>query len=111
VLRIAEVERPVPKEDEVLVKVNASTVTRTDVELRNLAYPFVRVFTGIRRPKRTISGMEFAGVVNEAGADVTELGCCDRSVRCRGRTCSSTALPAPSERPRCSSSRTISRPT
>jgi NADPH:quinone reductase-like Zn-dependent oxidoreductase len=74
VLRIAEVERPVPKEDEVLVKVNASTVTRTDVELRNLAYPFVRVFTGIRRPKRTISGMEFAGVVNEAGADVTELG-------------------------------------
>jgi NADPH:quinone reductase-like Zn-dependent oxidoreductase len=74
VLRIAEVERPAPKEDEVLVKVHASTVTRSDVELRNLAYPFVRVFTGIRRPKRTISGMEFAGVVDEAGAAVTELG-------------------------------------
>jgi NADPH:quinone reductase-like Zn-dependent oxidoreductase len=74
VLRIAEVERPVAKEDEVLVKVHASTVNRSDVELRNLAYPFARVFTGIRRPKRTISGMEFAGVVDEAGAAVTELG-------------------------------------
>jgi NADPH:quinone reductase-like Zn-dependent oxidoreductase len=74
VLRIAEVARPVPKENEVLVKVHASTVNRSDVELRNLAYPFARVFTGIRRPKRTISGMEFAGVVDEAGAAVTELG-------------------------------------
>jgi NADPH:quinone reductase-like Zn-dependent oxidoreductase len=73
VLRIAEVERPVAKENEVLVKVHASTVNRSDVELRNLAYPFARVFTGIRRPKRTISGMEFAGVVDEAGAAVTEL--------------------------------------
>jgi len=73
VLRIAEIARPVPGEDEVLVKVHASTVNRSDVELRNLAYPFARVFTGIRRPKRTISGMEFAGVVDEAGAAVTEL--------------------------------------
>jgi NADPH:quinone reductase-like Zn-dependent oxidoreductase len=74
VLRVAEVERPSPKENEMLVKVYASTVNRSDVELRNLAYPFVRVFTGIRRPKRTISGTEFAGVVDEAGAAVTELG-------------------------------------
>jgi NADPH:quinone reductase-like Zn-dependent oxidoreductase len=74
VLRIAEVERPVPGEDEVLVKVHASTVNRSDVELRNLAYPFARFFTGIRRPKRTISGMEFAGTVDQAGAAVTELG-------------------------------------
>jgi len=74
VLRLAEVARPVPEQDAVLVKVHASTVNRSDVELRNLAYPFARVFTGIRRPKRTISGMEFAGVVDEAGAAVTELG-------------------------------------
>ena len=73
VLRIAEIARPGLGDDEVLVKVHASTVNRSDVELRNLAYPFARVFTGIRRPKRTISGMEFAGVVDEAGAAVTEL--------------------------------------
>jgi NADPH:quinone reductase-like Zn-dependent oxidoreductase len=73
VLRVAEVERPVPKEDEVLVRVHFSTVTRTDTGLRGLEYPFSRVLTGIRRPKRTIAGMEFAGRVEEVGAAVTEF--------------------------------------
>ena len=73
VLRVAEVERPVPKDDEVLVRVHASTVTRGDTELRSLEYPFARLFTGIRRPKRTIAGMEFAGRVEEVGAAVTEF--------------------------------------
>jgi NADPH:quinone reductase-like Zn-dependent oxidoreductase len=73
VLRVAEVARPVPKEDEVLVRVRASTVTRGDTELRNLEYPFSRLITGIRRPKRTIAGMEFAGLVEEVGATVTEF--------------------------------------
>ncbi len=45
VLRVAEVERPVPKEDEVLVRVHASTVTRTDTGLRSLEYPFSRLIT------------------------------------------------------------------
>jgi NADPH:quinone reductase-like Zn-dependent oxidoreductase len=73
VLRVAEVERPVPNEDEVLVKVLFSTVTRSDTGFRSLEYPFSRVFTGIRRPKRTTAGMEFAGQVEEVGAAVTEL--------------------------------------
>src|SRR5215218_8350756 len=73
VLRVAEVERPVPTDDEVLVRVHASTVTRTDTGLRGLEYPFSRLFTGIRRPKQTIAGMEFAGRVEEAGAAVTEF--------------------------------------
>ncbi len=71
VLRIAEVERPVPKDDEVLVRVHASTVTRTDTGLRGAEYPFTRLITGIRRPKKTIPGMEFAGVVEEVGGAVT----------------------------------------
>jgi NADPH:quinone reductase-like Zn-dependent oxidoreductase len=73
VLRVAEVERPVPKDDEVLVKVHASTVTRTDAGLRSSEYFFSRVFTGLLRPKRKIPGMELAGVVEAVGAAVTEF--------------------------------------
>jgi NADPH:quinone reductase-like Zn-dependent oxidoreductase len=74
VLRVADVERPVPKEDEVLVRVNASTVTRGDtMGVRSEDYRFTRVFTGIRRPRRTSLGTEFAGVVEEVGADVKEF--------------------------------------
>jgi NADPH:quinone reductase-like Zn-dependent oxidoreductase len=73
VLRVAERQQPVPKEDEVLVKVHASTVTRSDTGLRSTEYPFARLITGIRRPKRTIAGMEFAGLVDEVGAAVTEF--------------------------------------
>src|SRR5688500_12373011 len=74
VLRVAEVERPVPKEDEVLVSVHASTVTRGDaMGVRSEDYRFTRVFTGIRRPRRTRMGTEFAGRVEEVGAAVTEF--------------------------------------
>jgi NADPH:quinone reductase-like Zn-dependent oxidoreductase len=74
VLRVAEVERPAPKEDEVLVRVHATTVTRGDaMGVRGVEYRFTRLFTGIRRPRRTSSGTEFAGRVEEAGAAVTEF--------------------------------------
>jgi NADPH:quinone reductase-like Zn-dependent oxidoreductase len=72
VLRVAEVDRPVPKEDEVLVRVHASTVTRGDaMRVRSVEYRFARVFTGIRRPRRTSLGTEFAGRIEEVGAAVT----------------------------------------
>jgi NADPH:quinone reductase-like Zn-dependent oxidoreductase len=74
VLRVAEVERPMPKDDEVLVRVHASTVTRGDaMGVRSVDYRFTRLFTGIRRPRRTIFGSELAGHVEEVGADVTEF--------------------------------------
>ena len=74
VLRVAEVERPVPRVDEVLVRVHASTVTRGDaMSVRSDAYRFTRAFTGIRRPRRTTFGTEFAGRVEGSGAAVTEL--------------------------------------
>ena len=74
VLRVAEVERPVPKDDEVLVRVHASTVTRGDaMGVRGAEYRFTRLITGIRRPRRTIAGTEFAGRVEEVGAAVTEF--------------------------------------
>jgi NADPH:quinone reductase-like Zn-dependent oxidoreductase len=74
VLRVDEVERPAPKEDEVLVKVIASTVTRGDaMGVRHVEYRFARLATGIRRPRRTHFGSEFAGLVEEVGPAVTEL--------------------------------------
>lgn len=73
VLHIEEVERPTPKENEVLVKVMASSVTRSDTGLRSSEYFFARIFTGLLRPKRTIAGMEFAGVVEEVGAAVSNF--------------------------------------
>jgi NADPH:quinone reductase-like Zn-dependent oxidoreductase len=74
VLRVDEVARPVPDEDEVLVKVYACTVTRGDaMGIRGVEYRFTRLATGVRRPRRTSFGTEFAGRVEEVGAAVTEF--------------------------------------
>ena len=72
VLYVDEVERPAPAEDEVLVRVRASTVTRADaMGVRSVEYRFTRLMTGIRRPRRTYHGTEFAGVVEDVGSAVT----------------------------------------
>jgi NADPH:quinone reductase-like Zn-dependent oxidoreductase len=71
VLRLEDVERPVPAEDELLVRVHATTVTRTDTGLRSAEYFISRFVTGVRRPKRRILGLEFAGEIEEVGAAVT----------------------------------------
>lgn len=78
VLRIDDVERPVPKANEVLVRVEATTVNRTDCHMRR-AKPFVwRFYLGLRRPKRKILGSELAGEVEAVGAAVTEFAAGDR---------------------------------
>jgi NADPH:quinone reductase-like Zn-dependent oxidoreductase len=73
VLHLDDVERPVPTGDEVLVRVVASSVTRSDCGFRAASPFFSRAFTGIRRPRRRIVGSEFAGVVEAIGSDVSEL--------------------------------------
>jgi NADPH:quinone reductase-like Zn-dependent oxidoreductase len=80
VLRLEEVERPVPNEDEVLVKIHATTVNRSDVHTREanrgsgLAISFLsRLVSGVRRPRQRILGSEFAGEVEAAGAAVKEF--------------------------------------
>jgi NADPH:quinone reductase-like Zn-dependent oxidoreductase len=73
VLRLEDVERPVPKDDEVLVRIHATTVSRTDCALRG-AEPFIsRFVTGLLRPKRKILGSDLAGEVEAVGAAVTEF--------------------------------------
>jgi NADPH:quinone reductase-like Zn-dependent oxidoreductase len=73
VLRLEEVERPVPKDDEVLVRIHATTVNRTDCGLRSAEYFISRFITGFLRPKRGILGGELAGEVEAVGAAVTEF--------------------------------------
>jgi NADPH:quinone reductase-like Zn-dependent oxidoreductase len=73
VLRLEEVERPVPKDEEVLVKVHATTVNRTDTGLRSAEFLVSRFLTGLLRPTQRILGLEFAGVVEAVGAAVTEF--------------------------------------
>jgi len=78
VLRVEEGERPAPKDDEVLVKVHATTVTQTDCHMRR-ARPYLwRLMLGLRRPKRRILGSDFAGEVEAVGASVTSFAPGDR---------------------------------
>jgi len=68
VLRREDVERPAPKADEVLIRIHATTVTRSDTGWRS-GEPFLsRLYTGLRRPKKKILGCELAGEVEAVGA-------------------------------------------
>jgi NADPH:quinone reductase-like Zn-dependent oxidoreductase len=78
VVHIDDVERPVPKDDEVLIRVHASTVSRSDCALRAGEPFFSRFITGLPRPRQRILGGDYAGVVEEAGAAVTDFKVGDR---------------------------------
>ena len=85
VLRLEDVERPVPKGDEVLVRIRATAVTRADCATREAnrrSGPAVsllsRSMSGIRRPRQPILGSEFAGVVEAVGAAVAGYAPGDR---------------------------------
>ncbi|MEO1487595.1 MAG: NAD(P)-dependent alcohol dehydrogenase [Bacteroidota bacterium] len=78
VLQKAEIQKPIPKENEILVKVHATSVTSGDVRLRSSDFPPLfwlpaRLIFGLFKPKKKILGHEFAGVVVEKGKDVKEF--------------------------------------
>ncbi|HMT30147.1 MAG TPA: NAD(P)-dependent alcohol dehydrogenase [Bacteroidia bacterium] len=78
VVKLAEIEKPFPKDNEVLVKVHCSTVNRTDCGFRSAEYFIVRFFAGLFRPRQKVLGCEFAGTVESVGKLVTEFKIGDR---------------------------------
>lgn len=78
VVRIEEVDKPAVKDDEVLVKVHATTVNRTDCGFRAAKPLLLRFLTGLIRPKITVLGNEFAGLVEAVGRSVTSFKAGDR---------------------------------
>ena len=70
VLELKEVEKPTPKDNEVLIKVYAATVGISDLMTIKGAPFFARFFTGLIRPKNSIPGAEFSGEIEAIGNDV-----------------------------------------
>ncbi len=83
VLRLADVRKPAPKDDEVLVRVRATTVSAADCEIRRFDFaPWIwlplRLALGVFRPRRRVLGQEFAGDVEGVGSAVTSFAPGDR---------------------------------
>jgi NADPH:quinone reductase-like Zn-dependent oxidoreductase len=70
VLRIQEIDKPTPKDDEVLIKVYAASANRTDYHVLTGKPNFMRLFTGLSKPRLTITGSDFAGQVEAIGPAV-----------------------------------------
>lgn len=78
VLQLKNVDKPKPKDEEILVKIHAATVTSGDVRLRSSDFPPLfwlpaRLLFGLFKPKKSILGHELAGVVEEIGSKVTKF--------------------------------------
>jgi NADPH:quinone reductase-like Zn-dependent oxidoreductase len=85
VLQFRDVDKPVPKGNEVLIRVRATTVHRGDSRMRGLDIPgpgwqrlLARLVLGVRRPRKAILGMELAGEIEAVGQDVTQFKRGDR---------------------------------
>ena len=89
VLQLTEVEKPVPKDNEVLIKIHATTCHIGDVRIRSFDVPLLqkiplRLYLGLTKPKRPILGMECAGEIESVGKDVKRFNIGDQVFACTG---------------------------
>ncbi len=87
VLSIKEIDKPTPKDDEVLVKVYTASANRSDYHVLTGKPFFMRFFTGLFKPKLTITGSDFAGEVEATGAAVTSFKAGDKVMGFGGALC------------------------
>lgn len=78
VLELQEIEKPVPKDNEVLIRIHATTVTAGDVRIRSftfplLVWPLVRIMFGVRKPRKGVLGHEVAGEIESVGKGVKQF--------------------------------------
>ncbi|MCR8630953.1 NAD(P)-dependent alcohol dehydrogenase [Paenibacillus radicis (ex Xue et al. 2023)] len=78
VLKLKEVEKAIPKDNEILVKVYATTVTSGDCRVRSFNSPLsywipMRIFLGLRKPRKPILGVELSGEIEEVGRNVKKF--------------------------------------
>ncbi|WP_221412620.1 NAD(P)-dependent alcohol dehydrogenase [Fulvivirga lutimaris] len=78
VLQIQEVEKPIPKDNEVLVKIYATTVSAADYRVRGFNFPAsirlpVRLLVGFKRPRKSVLGMELSGKIESIGKNVSSF--------------------------------------
>lgn len=83
VLSVKDVVKPIPKRDEVLIKIQAASVSAGDCEIRSMRFPLMfrvmlRLYFGIRKPRETVLGQEISGEVVELGSDVTSFNIGDK---------------------------------
>ncbi len=92
VLQLGEVDKPIPKDNDLLIKIHATTVIAGDCEMRGFNYPqfgfgmklLMRVGFGLRGPRKKILGQQLAGVVEEIGKDLTRFKPGDQVFACMG---------------------------
>ena len=78
VLQLKEIAKPIPKDNEVLIKIHATTVNRTDCATIRAKPFFMRIVTGLFKPKKQIPGTEFAGEIEAVGKSVSSLKVADK---------------------------------
>ena len=92
VLQLTDIEKPVPRDNEVLIRVHATTVTSGDCRVRSMNVPrgfklLARLALGVTRPRHTVLGLELAGTIEAAGKNVRNFAAGDRVFGMPGMGC------------------------